>query len=144
MGDIIVVVVVVGAEVVVVLGAAVVVVVVGAPVVVVVELGHETPGGMHTSVTVSTSVRASTLADRTAARTVHLPGRFPLDRVCTVTPVNAPQTESVPIESTRSCPTLQWPVARKVDLVKLAGVHPSCGWFRQSCRLKLQSWSVVV
>jgi hypothetical protein len=58
-----------------------VVVVVPATVVVVVEPGQVVPFGMQTSVTLSTSVRAPTFADRTSARTVHCPDARPLERV---------------------------------------------------------------
>jgi hypothetical protein len=101
---------VVSARVVVVVLGEVVVVVLGE--VVVVVPGHAVPGGMQTSVTVSTSVRACTLADRTSARIVHRPGAFPLERVRTSTPVNAPHTELVPFAVTASLRTgPQWPVA---------------------------------
>jgi len=133
------------AVVVVVVAPATVLVVVAPGVVVVVVLGHALPRGMHASVTVSTSVRAPTLADRTSARIVHFPGRFPFDRVRTSTPVNAPHTESVPMELTRRWRTgPQWPVAWNECFVKLAGVHPASGWLRQSCKLKVHRRSVAV
>ena len=124
---------------------ATVVVVVPATVVVVVLPAQGVPWGMQTSVTVSTSVRAWTFADRTSARIVHRPGAFLLDRVWTFTPVKAPQTEPVPEPSTRTCPEWpQWPVARKVSPERSAGVHPGSDSLRQSARSKVQPWPVAV
>jgi hypothetical protein len=66
--------------------------------VVVVVVGHGWDCGMQTSMTLSTSVRARVLADLTAARIVHLPGRVPLTRVRTLIKVRSPHTASVAAE----------------------------------------------